>query len=68
MKDELLWRQCWANSQYSRQEYLKNTGILCLASDKNVEEVVGKAITKARVGINVSDIKDCHCVGKKGKP
>ena len=47
-----LERQCWANAQYSRQEYLKITGIPSSVSDKDLEEVVCKAITKAGVDIN----------------
>ena len=41
------------------------TGIPSSVSDKDLEEVVCKAITKAGVDINADDIRDCHHVGNK---
>ena len=46
---------------------LKITGIPSSVSDKDLEEVVCKAITKAGVNINADEIEDCHRVGKKGQ-
>ena len=63
-----LKRQCWANAQYSRRECLEITGIPSSVSDKDLEEVVCKAITKAGVDITEDDIEDCHRVGNKGQP
>ena len=60
-------RQCWAKAQYSRRECLEITGIPSSVSDKDLEEVVCKAITKAGVDINADDIEDCHRVGNKGQ-
>ena len=62
-----LERQCWANAQYSRWEFLEITGIPSSVSDKDLEEVVCKAITKAGVDITPDDIEDCHRVGNKGQ-
>ena len=62
-----LERQCWANVQYSRWECLEITGIPFSVSDKDLEEVVCKAISKAGVNINADDIEDCHRVGNKGQ-
>ena len=62
-----LERQCWANAQYSRRECLEITGIPSSVSDKDLEEVVCKAITKAGVDITPDDIEDCHRVGNKGQ-
>ena len=62
-----LERQFWANTQYSRRECLEITVILSSVSDKDLEEVLCKAITKAGVGITADDIKDCHRVGNKGQ-
>ena len=62
-----LKRQCWANAQYSRREWLEFTGIPSSVSDKDLEEVVCKAITKGGVDINADDIEDCHRVGNKGQ-
>ena len=58
-------RQCWANAQYTGRECLQITSILSLVSDKDLEEVVCKTITKAGVDINANDIEDCHLVGNK---
>ena len=60
-------RQCWANAQYSRREWLEVTGIPSSVSDKDLEEVVCKAITKGGVDIKADDIEDCHRVGNKGQ-
>ena len=62
-----LERQCWANAQYSRLECLEITGIPSSVSDKDLEEVVCKAIAKAGVDITPDDIEDCHRVGNKGQ-
>ena len=62
-----LQRQCWANAQYSRWECLEITGIPSSVSDKDLEEVVCKAITKAGVDITADNIEDFHRVGNKGQ-
>ena len=62
-----LERQFWANTQYSRRECLEITVILSSVSDKDLEEVLCKAITKAGVDITADDIEDCHHVGNKGQ-
>ena len=62
-----LERQCWANAQYSKQECLEITGIPSSVSDKDLEEVVCKAITKAGVDITTDDIEDYYHVGNKGQ-
>ena len=50
------------NAQYSRRECLKITGIPSSVSDKGLDEVVHKTITKAEVDITADDIEDCHRV------
>ena len=62
-----LERQCWVNAQYSRRACLEITGIHSSVSDKDLEEVVYKAITRAGVDITADDIEDCHRVGNKGQ-
>ena len=42
-------------------------GIPSSVSDKDLEEVVCKAITRAGVDVNADDIEDCHRVGNKGQ-
>ena len=61
-----LQRQCWANAQYSRWECLEITGIPSSVSDKDLKEVVCKAITKAGVDITADNIEDFHRIGNKG--
>ena len=51
------------NAQYSRRECLEITGIPSSVSDKGLDEVVCKTITKAGVDITADDIEDCHRVG-----
>ena len=62
-----MGRQCWANAQYSRWECLEITGITSSVSDKDLEEVLRKVITKAGVDITADGIEDCHRVGNKGQ-
>ena len=62
-----LEKQCWANAQYSRRECLEINGIPSSVSDKDLEEVLCKAITKAGVDITAVCIEDCHRVGNKGQ-
>ena len=62
-----LERQCWANAQYSRQECLKITGIPSSVSDKDLEEVVCKAITKAGVDINEMTLRTATVLVTKAK-
>ena len=61
-----LGRQCWPSAQYSKRECLEITDIPSLLSDKALEEIVCKAITKAGVDVNADDIDDCHRVTSKG--
>ena len=62
-----LQRQCWANAQYSRWGCLEITGIRSSVSDKDLEEVVCKTITKAGVDITADNIEDFRLVGNKGQ-
>ena len=62
-----LERQCWANAQYSRRECPEITGIPSSVCEKDLEEVVCKAITKAGVDITANEIEDCHHIGNKGQ-
>ena len=55
-----LERQYWENAQYSRRECDEIIGTPSSVSDKDLEEVVCKAITKAEVDINANNIEDCH--------
>ena len=62
-----LERQCWANAQYLKREYPEITGIPSSVSDKDLEKVEWKAITKAGIDIIVHDIEVCHRFGNKGQ-
>ena len=57
-----MLREC----QYSRWKCLEINGIPSSVSDKDLEEVVCMAITKAGVDFTTDDIEDCHRVGNKG--
>ena len=59
-----LERQCWEDAQYLRQKCLEISGRSRSVSDKGLEEVVCKVITKAGVDINANDIEDCRCRNK----
>ena len=48
-------------------ECLEITGIPLSLSDKDLQEVLCKAITKAEIDITADDIEDCHRVGNKGQ-
>ena len=61
-----LERQCQANAPYLRREGLEIAGISSKVSDKDLEKLVCKAITKAGIDIKADDIEDCHRVGNKG--
>ena len=63
---QTIEKQCWANAQYSRREYLDFSGIPSSISDNDLEDVVCKAITKAGVEVSDKDIEDCHRAGKRG--
>ena len=62
-----LDRQWWSNVQYSRWESFEITGIPSSVSEKDLKEVVCKAITKAGVDITADGIENCHRVGNKGQ-
>ena len=62
-----LDRQWWSNVQYSRWECFEITGIPFSVSEKDLKEVVCKAITKAGVDITADGIANCHRVGNKGQ-
>ena len=55
-----LERQSWEDAQYLRQKSLEISGRSRSVSDKGLEEVVCKVITKAGVDINANDIEDCR--------
>ena len=58
-------KQCWANAQYSKRDYLEISGIPSSVSGNDLEDVVCKTITKAGVEVSDKDIEDCHRVGKR---
>ena len=62
---QTIEKQCRANAQYSRTERLEISGIPSSVSDKDLEDVVYKAVTKAGVEVSDKDIEDCHRVGKR---
>ena len=61
---QTIEKQCWANAQYSKRDYLEISGIPSSVSGNDLEDVVCKTITKAGVEVSDKDIEDCHQVGK----
>ena len=62
---QTIEKQCWANAQYSKRDYLEISGIPSSVSGNDLEDVVCKTITKAGVEVSDKDIEDCHRVGKR---
>ena len=60
-----LERQCWANAQYSRQEYLDIVGIPREISGEELEETVLNIFDKIGCSISRDHIESCHCISKK---
>ena len=59
-----LERQCWANTQYSRQECLDIVGIPCKVSWEALEKKVLKIFGKLGCDISPDRIETCYCVGR----
>ena len=59
-----LKRQCWANAQYSRQEFLDIAGIPCEVSGKVLKRKVLKIFGKLGCDISPDRIEACHHVGR----
>ena len=53
-------RKCWAIAQYSRRECLEISDIPSSVSDKDLKDVVCKAITKVGDELSYKDIEDYH--------
>ena len=64
---QTIKNHCWANALFSRRGCLEISDIPSSASDKNLEDVVCKAIMKAGVEVSDKDIEDYHRVGKRGQ-
>ena len=61
-----LERQCWGNSQYSRRKCLETTSIPDSISNDDLEETTIKIFDKLDVGIDPSNIEDCHWLKSNG--
>ena len=57
-------RQCRANAQYSRREYLEVAGIPRKVDDKNLEANVMSIFQRICCTINPTIIDDCHRLGE----
>ena len=55
-----LERQCWKNSQYSRQECLEISGIPDKTDLKDLEDTALNIFRKLDIEIVSSNIEDCH--------
>ena len=61
---QTIEKQCWANAQYSSRKFHEISCIPPSVSDKDLEDVVSHAITKAGIEMSGKDNEYCHRVGK----
>ena len=61
-----LDRQCWANNQYSRREFLEITGPPENTENKNLEVLTLKVLNEIGVSINSRNVEDCHWIKNQG--
>ena len=59
--------QCWANSQYSRREYLELVCVPPSVSDSHLEEKALKIFEKVGCPIEGNIIEACHRISKKNE-
>ena len=52
--------QCWSNSQYSRHELLKITGLPDNINNEDLEEKALMIFKKLEVTVDSSNVDDCH--------
>ena len=55
-------RQCWANAQYSRHEYLEVVGIPTSIPNDTLEANISKVFDKLGAHVEGKDIQTCHCL------
>ena len=60
-----LERQCWANAQYSRREWLEIIGIPRSVDDNSLEEKVIQVFKRVGCNIDSSNIEACHRIIKR---
>ena len=64
----LVERKCWANEQYSRREYLENSGIPEPVQDDDLEDCVFKIFNECDTQVDLANIEACHCLKLKARP
>ena len=60
-------RQCWANAQYSRREFLEVAGIPRDVSNDNLESKVFEGFSKVGTDMLSRDIGTCHRLTKNDR-
>ena len=58
-------RQCWANAQYSRREFLEFVGIPHYVDDNSLDEKFIQVFEKVGCNIDSSNIEACHRTTKR---
>ena len=53
-------RQCWANAQYSRREFVEVVGIPSSVHQNQLEDSVCKIFDKLNGNIDKDNLEDCH--------
>ena len=59
-----LERQCWANAQYSRREYIKVVGIPNSVNKNELEDKVLTVFQKIGCELSPRDLEACHRLRK----
>ena len=67
-KIKFLERQCWANKQYSRREYLEICGVPESVTDNDLERKVLKLLEKIDVEAHPDDIAASHWIKSNAGP
>ena len=60
-------RQCWANAQYSRREYVEVTGIPKTVESKDLEHTICKVFNSIAFDIGEDRIEACHRLSKSDR-
>ena len=55
-------RQCWANNQYSRREYLEISGIPENVENKDLKNLTPQIFEKIDISVDPENVEDCHWI------
>ena len=61
-----LKRQCWANNQYTRREFLEITELPENTENGNLEDITLKVLNNIGVKIESNNVQDCPWIKSQG--